>query len=49
MNDDLFYEEDALSVVTLSWATRLTGTRVGIGDEKDISTAYSSGRNSVRL
>jgi hypothetical protein len=39
----------ALSVVTPSWATRLIGTRVGIGNEKDISTAYSSGRNSVRL
>jgi hypothetical protein len=44
-----FVKRIALSVVTRSWATRLTGTRVGIGDEKDISAAYSSGRNSVRL
>jgi hypothetical protein len=44
-----FVKRIALSVVMPSLATRLTGTRVGIGDEKDISTAYSSERNSARL
>ena len=49
MNDYLFYEEDWPLCRYALVATRLTGTRVGIGDEKDILTAYSSGRNSVRL
>jgi hypothetical protein len=44
-----FLKRIALSVVTSSLATRPTGIRAAIGDEKGISTAYSSEWTSVRL
>jgi hypothetical protein len=49
MNDNFFSEQECPYCVTPSLATRPTGIRAAIGENKGISTAYSSEWNSVRL